>query len=96
MQAQAQVQFICNVVDFGMNVQDALDAPRWQYNGSGASTALEQEMPSDVWAELSKRGHEITGSNGFFGGGQAILIHPEYGTFQGGSDSRRDGCAIGY
>jgi gamma-glutamyltranspeptidase/glutathione hydrolase len=96
MQVQAQVQFICNIVDFAMNLQDALDAPRWQYNGVGASIALESAIPSDVCDELKKRGHQISGSAGFFGGGQAILIHPDYGTLQGGSDARRDGCAIGF
>ncbi|MBI3951649.1 MAG: gamma-glutamyltransferase [Acidobacteria bacterium] len=96
MQVQAHVQFICNVVNFGMNLQDALDAPRWQYNGTGSSIALEAAIASDIWDELKKRGHEISGSAGFFGGGQAIMVHPEYGTLQGGSDSRRDGCAIGY
>jgi gamma-glutamyltranspeptidase/glutathione hydrolase len=96
MQAQAQIQFICDVVDFGMNIQDALDAPRWQYNGIGASIALESGMPLDTWSDLKKHGHEIGGGSGFFGGGQAILIHPEYDSLQGGSDSRRDGCAIGY
>lgn len=96
MQAQAQVQFICNLVDFGMNIQDALDAPRWQYNGSGASISLETAIPYEVWSSLTERGHEIGGGTGFFGGGQAILIHPEYGALQGASDPRRDGCAMGY
>jgi gamma-glutamyltranspeptidase/glutathione hydrolase len=96
MQPQGHVQFVCNVVDFGMNLQDALDAPRWRYNGIGASIALEPGMASSAWAELAKRGHDISGSDGFFGGGQAILIHPDYGTLQGGSDPRRDGCALGY
>lgn len=96
MQAQGQVQFVCNVIDFGMNVQDALDAPRWQYLGAGAEIALEAGMPTAVWHELERRGHQIKGSDAFFGGGQAILIHPEYGTLQGGSDPRRDGCAMGY
>jgi gamma-glutamyltranspeptidase/glutathione hydrolase len=96
MQAQAQVQFICNVVDFGMNLQDALDAPRWRYEGVATSIALEDAISDGVRRDLSRRGHENTGSGGFFGGGQALLIHPEYLTFQGGSDPRRDGCAIGY
>ncbi len=96
MQVQAQVQFMCNVVDFGMNVQDALDAPRWRYNGTGASIAVEAGVPRDVELELSKRRHEISCADGFFGGGQAILVDPENGTLQAGSDSRRDGCAIGY
>lgn len=96
VQPQGQVQFLCNVIDFGMNLQDALDAPRWRYEGSGASIALEPAIPSETRQNLATRGHEIAGSGGFFGGGQSLLIHPEYGTFQGGSDSRRDGCAIGY
>jgi gamma-glutamyltranspeptidase/glutathione hydrolase len=96
MQAQAQVQFICNLIDFGMNLQDALDAPRWQYLGSGTSICLESGVASSSLAELVRRGHQVRSGEFFFGGGQAILIHPEYGTLQGGSDSRRDGCAIGY
>ena len=96
MQVQGHVQFVCNVLDFGMNIQDALDAPRWRYEGDGASIALEKGIDSNVKLELSRRGHQPSGSEGFFGGGQVILIHPEYGTFQAGSDSRRDGCSIGY
>jgi len=96
MQVQAQVQFLCNVIDFGMNVQEALDAPRWRYEGKGAAVALEASVPSDVRSELAKRGHQITGCEGFFGGGQAIFVDPEFKTLQAGSDSRRDGCAIGY
>jgi gamma-glutamyltranspeptidase/glutathione hydrolase len=96
VQPQGQVQFLCNVIDFGMNLQDALDAPRWRYEGMGASIALESDVPEEVRHDLSERGHEIGASVGFFGGGQALLIHPEFQTFQAGSDSRRDGCAIGY
>lgn len=96
VQPQGQVQFLCNVIDFGMNLQDALDAPRWRYEGSAANIALEPTVPADVREDLAKRGHQICGSAGFFGGGQALLIHPEFQSFQGGSDSRRDGCAIGY
>lgn len=96
VQPQGQVQFLSNVIDFDMNLQDALDAPRWRYEGTGASIALEPSIPSQSFQELAKRGHDITGGGGFFGGGQALLSHPDYGTFQGGSDSRRDGCAIGF
>jgi gamma-glutamyltranspeptidase/glutathione hydrolase len=96
VQPQGQVQFLCNVIDFGMNLQDALDAPRWRYEGSDANIALEAAVPADVRQVLAKRGHQIGSGAGFFGGGQALLIHPEFQTFQGGSDSRRDGCAIGY
>jgi gamma-glutamyltranspeptidase / glutathione hydrolase len=97
MQPQGQIQFLCNLIDFGMNVQDAIDAPRWRYEGTGADLAMEAGFSPEIVNELASRGHQITGrNNGFFGGAQAILIHPEYGTFQGGSDSRRDGCAIGF
>ena len=96
MQVQAQVQFLCNVIDFRMNVQDGLDAPRWRYNGTGASIALEANVPAQTQADMQKLGHQSSGADGFFGGGQAILIDYEYGTLQAGSDSRRDGCAIGY
>ncbi|MFN2530915.1 MAG: gamma-glutamyltransferase [Pyrinomonadaceae bacterium] len=96
VQPQGQVQFLCNVFDFRMNVQDALDAPRWRYDDVVGHVGLEASIPGETWQDLKRRGHEIAGSGGFFGGGQAILIHPEYRTFQGGSDSRRDGCAIGY
>jgi gamma-glutamyltranspeptidase/glutathione hydrolase len=97
MQPQGQVQFLCNMIDFGMNVQDAIDAPRWRYEGTGADLALEAGFSPEIINELVSRGHQITGRNsGFFGGAQAIVIHPEYGTLQGGSDSRRDGCAIGF
>ncbi len=96
LQPQAQVQFLTNLIDFDMNLQDALDAPRWRYEGTGASIAVEEMMPTELSRDLSKRGHDISGTDGFFGGGQAILIHPDYNTLQGGSDSRRDGCAIGF
>lgn len=96
VQPQAQRQFLCNLIDYGINVQDALDAPRWRYEGSGAGVALEADHPAGTWADLAARGHHLTGSGEFFGGGQALLVHPEYGTFRGGSDPRRDGCAIGY
>ena len=96
VQPQGQLQFLNNVIDFGMNLQDALDAPRWRYETADGSVGLETAIPDETAKSLKHRGHEIAGSKGFFGGGQALFIHPEYGTFQGGSDSRRDGCAIGF
>src|SRR5262249_20701857 len=96
MQPQGQVQFVCNLVDFAMNLQDALDAPRWRYTGEGSTIALEGGIAGDVRNGLASLGHDLVEDDGFFGAGQAILIHPEHRTFQGGSDSRRDGCALGY
>jgi gamma-glutamyltranspeptidase / glutathione hydrolase len=96
VQPQGQLQFLNNVIDFGMNLQDALDAPRWRYETMDGSVGLEVAIAEETSKALKYRGHTIAGSKGFFGGGQALLVHPEYGTFQGASDSRRDGCAIGF
>ncbi len=96
MQVQAQVQFVCNVVDFGMNVQEALDAPRWRYEAATGEVALERDVSDAAKADLANRGHRLIGEQGFFGGGQAIFVDREFATLQAGSDSRRDGCAFGY
>ena len=96
MLPQGQVQYVCNLVDFGMNVQDALDAPRWRYTGEGSRVALEGGIAANARNGLASLGYELVEDDGFFGAGQAILIHRQHRTFQGGSDSRRDGCALGY
>jgi gamma-glutamyltranspeptidase / glutathione hydrolase len=96
MQVQAQVQFVCNVVDFGMNVQEAMDAPRWRYEAANKEVAIERGFSDGATGDLSNRGHHVIGEQGFFGGGQAIFVDREFGTLQAGSDSRRDGCALGY
>lgn len=95
MQVQGQVQFLSNLIDFGMDVQSALDAPRWRFEENLRDTALEPSLLSGIGDELAVRGHRVTDSGGFFGGGQAVLLQPESGTFQGASDGRRDGCALG-
>lgn len=95
MQPQGHLQVVCNLVDFDMNVQDAIDAPRFRYMG-GVSVALEEGISGDVAGELERRGHKVVPPNTFFGGGQAIFIDPETGSLHGGSDHRRDGCAVGY
>ena len=95
MQVQGQVQFLSNLIDFGMDAQSALDAPRWRLEENLRDTALEPGLLSSIGDELMARGHRVTDSGGFFGGGQAVLLQPESGTFQGASDGRRDGCALG-
>ena len=95
MQVQGQVQFLCNLIDFGMDPQSALDAPRWRIEDNLRDTALEPGLLTTIGGELAARGHRVTDSGGFFGGGQAVLRQPEFGTFQGASDGRRDGCALG-
>ena len=95
MQPQGHLQLVCNLVDFNMDVQAALDAPRFRVVG-GATITVEDDVPMNVKAQLSQRGHKLIAPNSFFGGGQAIFIHPEYQTLIAGSDPRRDGCAVGY
>lgn len=95
MQVQGQVQFLSNLIDFGMDPQSALDAPRWRLEDNLRDTALEPGLLASIGDELAARGHGITDSGGFFGGGQAVLLDPEFDTFQGASDGRRDGCALG-
>ena len=95
MQVQGQVQFLSNLIDFGMDPQSALDAPRWRFEDNLRDTALEPGLLTSIGDELAARGHRVTDSGGFFGGGQAVLLQPGFGTFQGVSDGRRDGCALG-
>ncbi len=95
MQVQGQVQFLSNLIDFGMDPQSALDAPRWRLENNLLDTALEPGLLTGIGDELAGRGHRITDSGGFFGGGQAVLLQPGFDTFQGVSDGRRDGCALG-
>ncbi len=95
MQPQGHLQFACNLIDFDMNVQSALEAPRFRV-GDGLGVSVEGSIPVGVQAELARKGHQLTSSSTFFGGGQAIFIHPEYLTLVAASDPRRDGCAVGY
>ncbi len=100
VQAQGQVQVVSNLIDHGLNVQEALDAPRFHYLG-GADVAFEAEFDADVASGLARRGHQVQDPvkalvRGGFGGGQAIAVHPETGVFWAGSDRRKDGAAAGY
>ncbi len=94
MQPQGQVQVLTNLIDFGMPLQTAMDGPRVNHL-EGFEVALEAGFEAGVIEELKRKGHQIV-SEANFGGSQGILIHPEYGTLLGGSDPRKDGCALGY
>lgn len=106
MQPQGHVQVLCNMINFGMNTQEAGDAARFHHVGSsepsggfmndGGQVALESAIPDEVRRELMKRGHRIVGDVGGFGGYQGILIDVANHTYYGASESRKDGCAIGY
>jgi gamma-glutamyltranspeptidase/glutathione hydrolase len=105
-QAQGHVQIVCNLIDFGMDVQQAGDAPRFSHSGSsdpngrpaqgGGVVALESEIGPDVRTALEAMGHRVIESRGGYGGYQAIRIDTERGVLMGASESRKDGCAIGY
>jgi gamma-glutamyltranspeptidase/glutathione hydrolase len=95
MQPQGHVQVLLNMIEFGMNVQDAGEAPRFHHFPDN-TVALESMVPPDAVAGLAARGHNITGGSGSFGGYQAILIDWERGVLAGGTDPRKDGCAVGW
>jgi len=107
MQPQGQVQVLVNMLDFGMTVQAAGEAPRIDHIGSanpggypeapnGGLVLAEHGIPDTTLAELVRRGHEVSRTSRNGGGYQGILIDPESGALHGGSESRSDGCAIGY
>jgi gamma-glutamyltranspeptidase / glutathione hydrolase len=95
VQPQVQVQIIANLIDFGMTIQEAISAPRFNHI-EAAKVGLEPDILTTVKEELTRRGHRVAGGNPeSFGGAHAIMIHPESGTFMGGSDPRKGGCALG-
>ncbi len=107
MQAQGHAQVLCNLIDFGMDVQEAGDAPRFRHFGSseptgqpaagGGSVMLESGFSLAVRAALEARGHHLVSTRpGSFGGYQAIRIDLEHGVLSAGSDPRKDGAAMGY
>jgi gamma-glutamyltranspeptidase/glutathione hydrolase len=94
MQPQGHVQVLLNLIEFGMNVQEAGEAPRFRHTGSGL--ALESAISPEARFYLNDRGHRLVNSIGVFGGYQGILIDPKTGVLMGGSDPRKDGLAIGF
>ena len=91
MQPQGHLQVVMNSVDFGMNPQQALDAPRWQWI-KGLEAELECSFGGDILRSLERRGHQVRfqGDQGNFGRGQIIWKH-DGGGFIGGTESRADG-----
>jgi gamma-glutamyltranspeptidase / glutathione hydrolase len=96
MQPQGHVQVIVNTIDYGLNPQASLDAPRWYWE-RGRTILLEPGTPPALAQALSSRGHDvtITQDRGVFGRGQIIWRLPS-GAYVAGSDGRTDGCAVGY
>ena len=94
MQPQGHTQVLLNIIDFGMNLQEAGDAARVRHSGS---VLVEPGISDEVIAALERMGHRVRRSGGgAMGGYQAIMIHPETGMLHAGTDPRKDGAAIGY
>lgn len=96
MQPQGHVQVVTGTVDYGLNPQAALDAPRWRWS-SGLQVEFELETPEHILQELAARGHAVqTGLNrGNFGRGQ-LIWRLDQGVYVAGSDKRSDGAAVGW
>jgi gamma-glutamyltranspeptidase/glutathione hydrolase len=95
MQPQGHVQVLLNMIEFGMNVQDAGEVPRFCHLG-GDGLALETGVDRQTQAELIQMGHELVSRPGVFGGYQAIEIDWERGVLIGGTDPRKDGCVAAW
>jgi gamma-glutamyltranspeptidase/glutathione hydrolase len=106
MQPQGHVQIMVNLVDFGMNLQEAGDAPRYYHGGSSEPTGttmsgggvlhLESGVSQKIRRELVRMGHRLAETIGRYGGYQAVALDPKTGVYSGATESRKDGCALGY
>lgn len=107
MQPQGHVQIVVNMIDFGMNLQEAGDAPRIQHVGSSDPTGsntmtdggivnLESGFPYETIRALMEKGHRIQWASGPYGGYQAIMWDEVNKVYYGASESRKDGQAAGY
>jgi gamma-glutamyltranspeptidase/glutathione hydrolase len=93
-QPMGHAHFITNVIDYRMDVQAAIDSPRVFFEGE--TTIVERGIGTAAIDGLQQRGHEVAVRPRPWGGAQAIVIDWERGVLIGGSDPRKDGCAIGY
>ncbi len=98
MQPQGHVQFLANLIDFRMNLQEAVDAPRVRHL-KGTEVYVEDGISKKTVAALGQKGHQIimrAPEVNQVGGGQAIYLDRDQNVLLGASDRRKDGCAIGY
>lgn len=97
-QTQGLTQIFTNLVEFGMELQEAIEAPRWLHL-RGSELLLEDRFPARLRAGLARRGHQVVALEPWdtrVGGAQAILVDRERGCLVGGADPRRDGYALGW
>lgn len=105
-QPQGHVQIIMNLIDFGMNLQEAGDAPRFSHTGGSSPTGLHEKTTGQVFVEsgmpyntvrsLMEMGHPVSYDLGGYGGFQGIIYDHKRGVYIGASESRKDGQAAGY
>jgi len=100
LQAQGHVQLVAHLVDYALNIQEAIDYPRFHYL-DGNRVSLEFEHAEAVRDGLRRMGHVVEDEaaalfRGGFGGGQGVAIDPQARVYWGGSDWRKDGCAAGF
>ncbi|WP_206057321.1 gamma-glutamyltransferase [Nitratireductor sp. XY-223] len=95
-QAFGQMQFLTRHFDFGFDLQEAMDLPRFMADPFNGVVELEGAIGENVRSELVRRGHEIVSPAAPVGGSQAIAIDWHNNVLTGASDPRKDGCAIGY
>ena len=105
-QPMGHTQIVMNLIDFGMNLQEAGDAPRWDHTGGASPMGketlnkgvirVESGIPYSTIRGLMDKGHEIGTARGVYGGYQAILWDKKNQVYHGASESRKDGQAVGY
>jgi gamma-glutamyltranspeptidase/glutathione hydrolase len=93
-QPMGHAQVVTNIMDYGLDPQAAIDMPRLFFEGE--LTEVEKGIPAATVAGLRARGHTVVPRPTPLGGGQAIQIDWDRGVLIGGSDPRKDGCALGY
>jgi gamma-glutamyltranspeptidase/glutathione hydrolase len=93
-QPMGHAHVVTNIVDYGMDVQAAIDLPRMFFEGE--ESLVESGIPAATVEGLKQRGHKVAVRSSPWGGGQAIHIDWKSGVLTGGSDPRKDGCALGY
>lgn len=95
-QATGHAHFMSNMIDYGMDPQEAIDAPRAFADPVTGALRVENALSASTLGALAEMGHELTRTDEPIGGAQAILMDTEKGILIGGSDPRKDGCAVGY
>ena len=93
-QPMGHVQIVTNMLDYGMDVQEAIDCPRFFFEGE--ETVVEVGTPQATIDGLKSRGHKVVMAPSPWGGAQTIQIEWDRGVLIGGSEPRKDGCALGY